>query len=346
MQYFDHGGDIYNNDIELDFSISCNPLGIPENAVSFIKNNIEKYVSYPDPNCTKLRKFISAFDKIPAENIVCGNGASDLLMRICAAICPKKVLVTAPTFSDYERCSKLYGAEVKYYNLLERNHFDVNEKIIEVLDDDIDILFLCNPNNPTGKIISHDLLKRILMRCEALHILLVIDECFLPFTEEKTMMDYSISSSNLIVLRAFTKIYTMAGIRLGYMTGNKELLAKIKSFGPEWNVSSIAQDMGIQCLLSEPSWSKSTQMFCQRELQFLSAELKKLGFTTFQTSSNYILVKASSDTTLLYQKLIENKILIRNCDNFRGLDSSYFRIAVRAHNDNVKLIHTLGEING
>ncbi len=348
MKQLIHGGDIYSkrdipkNKKLIDFSANINPLGMPIKVKKAIIDNIDNFSSYPDPLCRELIVEISKHERIPAEYIVCGNGAADIIYRIAVALKPEKALLTAPTFSEYEESLKTVSCAVRYKYLLEDNQFILDASIFEELEHDFDIVFLCNPNNPTGLPIKKERLLKIAAQCKANNTVLVVDECFIEFLQNS--QDYSIVDKlddfeNVIVLKAFTKIYAMAGIRLGYgICSNKDTIDRLYKAGQPWNVSVIAQKCGVEAL-KDTEYVRQTKMIIKQNREYLMSELRLLGLKVFESKANYILFR--TEDKHLSRKLEKCGILIRSCGNFRGLDNTYFRIAVKAKEDNEYLITTL-----
>ena len=208
-----HGGDIYAFDKKMiDFSANINPLGISKKVISDIKENIFQIVNYPDIECKKLRAAISQKEKVNENFIVCGNGAGELIFNIVSAILPKKVLIISPTFAEYENACNTIFAEKIYYKLSEQNQFDVLSDILDYINKDIDMIFICNPNNPTGRIIEKNLIIDIIKKAKDNNCFDVVDECFLDFVngfEKYSVVDFTSTYENLFVLKAFTKMYAM-----------------------------------------------------------------------------------------------------------------------------------------
>ena len=242
MLISEQGGDIYSRQIEYDFSANLNPLGMPESVISVLKKSVGEWESYPDPLCRNLRCALSEYEDFPAENIVCGNGAADLIYRLVSAVKPKKAVITAPGFSEYEKALKENGSQIIKHYLSEKNSFMVDSGISGVLDNSIDMLFLCNPNNPTGQLVPKDVLKAVAEKCLENDIVFVCDECFMPFVaDSKSKSVRQFINKNVVILNAFTKIYAMAGLRLGYtLFGNAELAEKLQNTGQYWSVSTPA----------------------------------------------------------------------------------------------------------
>lgn len=342
MERFEHGGDVYDiPGIKYDFSISCNPLGIPGPVKEALCSSTDLYSRYPDTRCRKLRRSISGYLGVPEDMILCGNGSADLINRICACFRPEKGLVTAPSFSDYQRCIELYGGKVDEYPLHEDDNFRVRPDILDRITDETDIVFLCTPNNPTGQLIDHGLLCEISARCDECGALFVLDECFLPFTSGRSMLDVVEDFSHTIILRAFTKLYSMAGIRLGHIVGDPDVLSRISPYGGEWSVSIPAQVCGIRALELEPGWTRATTGYVSREARRISVSLKKLGLVVYPPAANYILVKSPVP---LAAPLRDRGILVRDCSNFTGLDDHFIRIGLLDEAADGILIDAIKEI--
>lgn len=340
MMNFLHGGDVYSHQIDYDFSANINPLGMPENVRKTLTEHVSEYERYPDVNCTELVNVIAEKEKISAEKIVCGNGAADLIYRIAYALKPENSLIAVPTFSEYEKALRSVGCAVNYYVLSEKNEFEMQEDFTEKICGN-GIVFLCNPNNPTGKIVPPILMKKIIEICAKKNCILVIDECFMDFVREKNCYFVRDFLQNMIVLKAFTKIYAMAGLRLGYaICGDTSNAEKIRLCGQSWSVSVPAQIAGMAAL-NEKNYVEKTVKIISEERDFLSNSLKKFGFTVYASEANFILFKCGFP---LDKMLLEKKILIRSCENFYGLGYGFFRAAVRTHNENCALVNAVKEV--
>ncbi len=350
MDISKHGGDIYSVSGEfgekiLDFSSNVNPKGLPKMAVKVLKNSISGYFAYPDTNCYQLKKSISEFEGVTEKNILCGNGAADIIYRISYALRPKRALLLAPTFSEYELSLKNVDCKIDYYYLKSESDFILDENILSSIDE-IDILFICNPNNPTGKLVDKDLLIKIAQKCSQINCILVIDECFNSFLENPnkfSLKDQLRNFDNLIILKAFTKIFAMAGLRLGYcLCSSEDTLKRIFNAGQPWCVSTPAQLCGVE-VLKDKGYLKKTVADTLKERLYLTKSLRSLGLIVYESYANYILFKCEKISNL-YEMLLNKKILIRKCENFIGLSNQYFRIAVKSHKDNLTLIKTIKEI--
>lgn len=340
MQPYEHGGNTFGHlNIALDFSINVHPLGMPEAAKQAIRESMDSFSAYPDCDCRALRAALSEKHAIAAESILCGNGASDLIFRICACLKPKLALTLAPTFSEYKRAVTLFGGTMREFPLLEENAFLPTEDMLSAMTPEVDIVFLCNPNNPTGRLIEPALLDRVLERCNDNGIFLVVDECFLAFTEGESLLPALARYPKLLILKAFTKFYGMAGLRLGYLLSSPQLLERIRPFGPEWSVSSVAQAAGTAAF-TEPDWGARTHALISTERTYMSDALSGLGLRVFPSDSNFLLIKSDMP---LYTALRKKGILVRACDNFSGLSERYIRIGLKTHDKNSALISAIRE---
>lgn len=314
-------------------------MGLPASVKKALAESINKFSYYPDPNCTNLIEKISEYENIPPEKIVCGNGAADLIYRLVYSVKPKRALIIAPTFSEYEKALAEVGCEIKYHFLRENENFCVTERLLYDLKN-IDIFFLCNPNNPTGNIVEPALLKEIFCRCQQENILLAADECFMDFVGSRKKYALQIQRGN-VVIKAFTKIYAMAGLRLGYMLfGDEKLAEKVRRTGQCWSVSVPAQLAG-EAALSEKEYAAKTVDLIETERNYLYKSLCDLGIKAYPSRTNFILFFNELPLDKLLKK---EKIAIRSCGNFIGLNENYFRIAVKNHNENVILTDALKKI--
>ena len=343
-----HGGDVYSarqkmKQEPLDFSANINPMGMPPGAVRAAADALQQCTQYPDPLCRELRAALAAYEGIPAEQIVCGNGAADLIFRIVAATHPQRALLLEPTFAEYEQALRSMDCSIAYFPLQESEGFVLPEAFLQQLTPEINLLFLCNPNNPTGRTVSPALLQEIWKRCEEAGILLVVDECFNEFLEhpeQNTLKGVLKTGANSVILKAFTKSFAMPGLRLGYgLCGNGDLAERIFSCGQPWGVSIPAQAAGIAAL-QEQGYLERMRRLIQTERRWLSENLARLGLCVFPSEANYILFRTETEIPLR-ERMEQRGVLIRACGNYRGLDNRYYRIAVRGHGENERLIAAL-----
>ena len=348
----EHGGDIYRNKTELDFSICVNPLGMPGKAMEAAMEGLTRCSAYPDTEAAELREAIAAFlnaqaaDKkalVNADMILPGNGAAELIYALTGALSPSEVILLDPGFSEYEAAADTAHAKVRPAHLWRSEGFRWTKRVLREILDKIDsvgnntcssLLFLCNPNNPTGYYIPEADLRMIAKRCEDAGVCLCVDECFLPFADSKaSMLPYIREFPHLMVLRAFTKIYAMAGLRLGYLVSSDlPLLQEIRRRIQPWNVSIPAQMAGVKAL-SDRDYLNRTRELMRDEKAYLLKELEN-GLTKeiYGHDANYIFFRAEPG---LKETLLTEGILIRAFDIAGG---SYYRIGIRTHEENAELV--------
>ena len=250
---------------------------------------------YPDPLCRRLRKAIAEREQVEEGSCLCGNGADDLIFRLAAAVKPRKALITAPTFAEYRAAMELQGTDIEEFELKEIDGFSLTEEFTTHIKADTDIVFICEPNNPTGVTTPRNLLKKILERCAEVGALLVIDECFNDFLDEPekhSMREFLSDFDNLLILKSFTKLYAMAGIRLGYcLCYDENLLKKIRKSGQEWSVSSLAENAGLAALREEGYVSKLRNLV-KSERERVVQELNAMGIDRVYGEADYLLFHA------------------------------------------------------
>ena len=368
---FEHGGnwagyeEICGEEI-LDFSANVSPFGLPENVREAASASLKNAYRYPDPECRNLRNAIADKYDLCNNHIFCGNGAADLIYRIAYAAKPRRAIVPAPDFSEYEKALQQVGCEIKHWEwmrgdctigktLPKGSQIEVTEcgKIQiglvpasdlsdYILIEDIDMIILSNPNNPSGCLHSPDFLRELTAKCEQKQILLVVDECFMDFVDSAhtySLLEFVANCRNLIVIRAFTKFYGMAGLRLGWCaTSNADLIAGMKKAGPPWSVSIPAQAAGI-AVLSEEAYADRLRGYISAECQQLQSGLQGLGFQVISGAANYILFY--SERTDLARLLLERGIAIRDCSNYVGLGPGWYRVAVRLREENERLLREI-----
>lgn len=336
MEYnYTHGGDVYRNPIEYDFSINVNPLGMPLASIQAAHEGVVLTGRYPDYKAEQLCHAIAKAKQIPADRIIPGNGAAELLYALGQTI-PGKALTIAPTFTGYAEAAAAGGGELTYAS--------DEQELLAKMDDSIRLVFLCNPNNPTGTLFTREQILRVLAKAEAMQAYVCVDECFLPFLEEEasySMLPYLAKHPQLLVLRAFTKIYCMAGLRLGYLAcGDTELQSRIRAKLQPWNTSIPAQLAGIAAL-SDTEYLAKTRENLQAERAYLVPRLRELVAEVYDGYGNFLLFRDEPD---LKERMLEVGVLIRACGDFEGLDDTYFRIGIRSHSENQEFIRRLARV--
>ena len=294
-----HGGEDRSGGIRCDFSVNVNPLGMPECAKKALSENWKIYEEYPDDECGLLREALGHRFGLGPERIVCGNGASDLIYRLCLSAGFRRVLLPVPAFSEYERALRAAGCEIQTLQTKAGTGYCFEESMLREIGESCDALFLCNPSNPAGGLITAPLTEKIAERCRQSGTILVADECFLDFVEDgrrHSAVRYAAEGMPVIVLKAFTKIFAMAGLRLGFaLFGEQDAARRVSQYGAPWQVSGPAQAAGLAVLSSEEERSaylEATVRHISRERARMEKEMKNLGFLVVPGAANYILFQA------------------------------------------------------
>ena len=358
-----HGGNIYGNEIEYDFSVNLNPLGPPESVQDALAEALNHVEEYPDPEYRELRRGLANYWQLAEEQLVLGNGASELIPGIIRALSPKNCMVTAPCYSGYETALNAAAPSSRIHRIPLRaeDDFTLPENICqEIARVKPNLLILTNPNNPNGKRISANRLREIADACRTEGTVLLMDECFLALSGgDEDSLIHCIRSEALpatrigeeglpptVVLRAFTKTFAISGVRLGYAVCSGSLAARIRRELPEWNLSVFAQYAGLAALEAAARETSgyltaSVEMIA-REREYLSEELEKLGLRVFPSDANYILFRSRDRE--LHRKLLDKGILIRDCRDYHGLTGGFYRAAVRTRRENTALLRCLRNI--
>ncbi|MEW6377016.1 MAG: threonine-phosphate decarboxylase CobD [Thermodesulfobacteriota bacterium] len=343
---FLHGGNMYKvkckykKDV-IDFSANINPLGLTHRVKKELIENWEWILYYPDPESKDLIRRIARYWKIKEENILLGNGSSELIYLIVSVFGSERALIPAPTFSEYERAVRSIKSKIRFLILKEKEGFVFNA----THSTKADMLFICNPNNPTGNL----LLKN--QRIENLHgKLIIIDEAFMDFLPDEkrhTFIWRATEDKKIIVLRTFTKFFALPGLRIGYIVAHPDLIKFLKKACSPWNINVFAQLLA-EIMLSDKEYIRRTREFIRKERDFLYNEIIKIkGLKPYPSVTNFLLVKIENkkiSSSFLTRKLVQKGLLIRDCSNFRNLDDKYIRAAVRSRKENIKLIEALREI--
>ena len=346
---FTHGGDwarFYEKTgtLPLDFSANISPFGLPEGVREAVTKALDLADRYPDPFCRKLREEIGKSFSVPPSWAFCGNGAGDLIERLVQAVRPRQALITAPTFSEYPAALRRVGCTVREYPLKPENGFRLTDSFLRKITEETDLVFLCEPNNPTGVTTEPDLLLRIVERCDQCGALLAVDECFnalLSEPEKHTLLPY-LAEHRLLILNAFTKSYGMAGIRLGFcLCRDTDLLETMSQSGQPWPVSVIAQEAGIAAL-QDKEYPLNLRTLLDEQRPLLRSGFAELGAVQITGEANYLLFRHLD--LLLADKLEQRGVLIRRCDDYAGLGPGWYRVAVRGEDENQRLLQAIRQV--
>lgn len=355
MEEQKHGGDRYRNQILYDASVNVNPLGMPESVRNVLADTLPLWSRYPDSRCQALIQALAVCHQIREEQILCGNGAADLIWRLCMVKAFRRGLVLAPSFSEYEAAMSFSGCETSHYFLQEEHGFCPDLEGLCQTAGSYDVIFFCNPNNPTGVLVKRPQLEALAAVCEAQGVWLVVDECFNGLCDDPegaTLVPLLEKYPHLLILNAFTKTYGMAGLRLGYLMGaDEELIKQLEQAGQPWSVSYPAQEAGQAALLAD-AYLKESRRMIRQERDFLKEELSSMGFTVYPSQSNFLLFSADWERRgcvakdSLYERMKRQKILIRDCRSFIGLGAGFYRVCTGTPEADRLLAKTMrGEVN-
>ncbi len=346
-----HGGKHYIKNIKgdiIDFSTNVNPLGPSRKVVSTIKQNLSLISAYPDPDSKEFKKAVGDYLQIDEEFVVAGNGANELIHLFADAFVKKgdKVVIPIPTFFEYEFACDKNSATISYVDL--DNLVFNPDSISGAMDKETKVVFVCNPNNPTGLLAKRDHIQKILDHAYNNNTLVMLDECFIEFVDEPERNSFANAVNeydNLVVLRTLTKAFGLAGLRVGYCLANKKIAQMLNKVKVPWSVNALAQKAAVVALQDKEHLKKSRQLV-KKEKQYLQEKIAKMSkFTPCKSDANFFLVKLDGiDSLLLKEKLLKKRILVRDCSTFTGMGTDYVRISAQKRRENTLLIDALKEV--
>ena len=321
----------------LDFSASINPLGFPQWLRPLISSQISSLVNYPDPEANELVAALAAHHQVEPDQVITGNGASELLCLLPQVLKRKRALVAIPSYCDYTAMAKAAGLQVDTLQLMPEKGFQLNIGQLSSMLKDDDLVILGHPNNPTGKLCDPTALRELIRNRPRNDF--IIDESFIDFTNPEHSLRRQ-RPANLIIVQSMTKSWAIPGLRLGYALADPKVISAMRRMRPDWSVNTIAQSVGIRAL-QDRDFLKRTCAYVHRQRLDLFAQLGSIhGLHPFPGDANFILVRIDDPTlevSTLEKKLLKKGIIIRNCSNFEGLDNRYFRVAVRTEKEQQKL---------
>ncbi|WP_196593653.1 threonine-phosphate decarboxylase CobD [Pectinatus sottacetonis] len=354
---FEHGGNIYKMKLNtgresiMDFSANINPMGLSKAVRKAIIDNVDDIIHYPDVSMNELKNKLSEIYDISVQQIIIGNGAVELIYILCHVLMPQNVLITAPTFSEYERASRSVGAKITYCTLAEEDNFELSLQKIIIAMKNKDLLFLCNPNNPTGTLIAAEDLTLIIEHAEANGCFVVIDESFMDFIANSG--DFSAkpllkNNHNLFVLHSLTKFFALPGLRLGFaVCADNEVIKRMYLNKDPWNVNCLAQKAGLAALEDE-KYRRRSRNYTRSEINYLYEELLHMDkLKVYKPTVNYILInikKTGIKSKQFKLKMLDKGIAVRDCANYPGLSGDFIRIAVRTREENDKLLDAMEDV--
>ena len=335
----------------ISFSANVNPLGVSPLLRASLSEKIDAITTYPDREYTSLRKCIAEYCHTDYENIIVGNGSTELISLFIQIEHPKKALVIGPTYSEYEREIALGGGTTLYYPLKEKDDFTLDvENFVTQLNESIDLLVICNPNNPTSSCITRKQMRRILDVCKQYDIYVMVDETYVEFADNMAEIDsipLTNYYNNIVILRGTSKFFAAPGLRLGYaITGNRDLIKAINTRKNPWTINSLAVVAG-ETMFKDTAYIEATKQLISSErercYQALSASPD---YKVYKPSGNFMLVKIINEnltSEYLFDKAIRQGMMIRDCSTFPFLDNKYIRFCFMNPEDNSRLLKCLLE---
>ena len=325
----------------IDFSANVNFLEVPEPVMQAARMGLVAAMQDVQESEGTLEEHVAEWEGVQPEHVFCGNGAAEVTRSLTMVLKPKKALLPAPGFEEYIRTLKISQCSVTYYYTKESDGFRIPlEDFCGQITEDIDLVFLSNPNNPTAALYDRAFIEAVLKQCEAVHAMLILDEVYLDFIEQADELTMSSDhmSRSLFIVKDFTRMFAMSGVRLGYgLCADNELLEQMnKSLLPLYRASAVAQKAGIACT-KESEFMQKTVQETTKEREWLLGEFKKLGIEGTGTG-NIIFFKTRPR---LHVFSIVNGIMLRHCSNLEGMPEGYYRVAVKSHEENEKLIEML-----
>ena len=324
----------------IDFSASINPYGIDPKLKDILKKSIDILVHYPNQDYSEIKALIIRKHDVSEESIYLGNGANSIIFRLFSIFDKElNICIPTPSFETYRLAAESVSANIVYYDM---NGFKITNEIFDILSDNIDVLVLTNPNNPTGYLIEEELLQRLLEYCKAENIFVLLDECFLEFVldgEKYSRISNLSKYTNLAILRSLTKLYAFPGLRFGYLlTENKKVIENLNKLTPSWDINTLALEAAKFSLTQDMS---QVVLKIQKEKSILLKNLKSVGIEVFDSKANFLLCRYKKN---LSNALLNQGVIVRDCSDYRGMDDTYFRVAVRTNSENMILFKNIKEL--
>lgn len=345
----------------VDFSASINPLGLSPIVRRALVNALPLAVHYPDPSGEELRKQIGAFFCIDPESIVLGNGSVELISLLPRALSIRNGLVIGPTFMEFQRALALTGAQCTYLHAKPGDQFKPPvEQVLHVLRKQkivarpgsprrpssgppIDAVFLCNPNNPTGQVVSRSAIHRVLQAVQQGKAHLFVDEAFIDFCDSCSVLQDVAKSQCLTVIRSFTKFFAMPGLRIGYLVGPREVVRRVGELLPPWSVNSLAQAAALAALRDSAYRRRSLALIGQERSRFMRRLKSLAGVRLYPSQANFLLLELPPNYSAarVAEWCREQGVLVRDCQDFSGMNASTLRVAIRRPKENDELVKLL-----
>ena len=338
----------------IEFSANINPLGMPYAVKRALIKAMDSLDRYPECEYLELRKDLAGFYRVKPQNLLVDNGSVSLIHLIPRALGLRSALIPIPAFSEYEKAARLARGEVKFLKPKADLSLDMDNLIKGLKGRDS--LYLASPNNPTSLSLEKKDLLMVLRETKNRGVTFILDEVYMEFSDsprKNSLIQEAVQSRNLIILRSMTKFFALAGLRLGAAIAHPKMIARLKKYQPPWPVNSLAAAAARE-FLKDKKYIRDSYKLIQEEKEFLYSELSVFkALKVWRPAANFILCQIIPPPLTpparggkLRDVLAVKGILIRDCSNFRGLDGSFFRVAVRSRKENLKLLSALKEVLG
>jgi threonine-phosphate decarboxylase len=353
-----HGGNVYKVAREqgvpvdhiVDFSASINPLGTPVTGLRAIRSALKQIVHYPDPDCWKLRQELAQQCGADPDMILIGNGSTELIHLLPRALTMNSALIVGPTFEEYARALMAAGSSVQYVHARREERFRPPvEEVLRQLSSKrsrFDAVFVCNPNNPTGQVMTRQIVRHLVEVVDRQEGWFIVDEAFIDFCPSQSVVSILRAYPRMIVLRSLTKFYAMPGLRIGYLVGACKVVDRLKDRQPPWSVNSLAQEV-FHTVLRDHAYATKSRIFMRHERSRFVHGLRSLfGVQVYPSAANFFLIELPAWTCAceVTDRLASEGLLVRDCSTFPGLDAQMIRVAIRTAKENRRLIAALRAI--
>jgi threonine-phosphate decarboxylase len=351
-----HGGNVYKVALErrmsveriVDFSASINPLGFPTSGLRAIRSALKQIVHYPDPDCWQLRQVLAQQCRVDPDMILVGNGSTELIHLLPRALAIKSALIIGPTFEEYAHALMDAGSVVQYVHAKREERFRPPlQEVLRLLfakRSRFDAVFLCNPNNPTGQVMNRPALCELAEVVERLQGWLIVDEAFIDYCQEQSVVSMLKEHPRMVVLHSLTKFYAMPGLRVGYLLGASKVVDRLKDRQPPWSVNSLAQEVSC-AVLQDDVYARKSRVFMEKERSRFVRGLRSVsGIRVYPSAANFVLIELPAWTSAgeVTEGLVSKRLLVRDCSTLPGLTTRMIRVAIRTAKENRRLIAALG----
>ncbi|WP_391529469.1 threonine-phosphate decarboxylase CobD [Photorhabdus akhurstii] len=351
----EHGGNVLEMALKMgvaveemvDFSANINPLGMPESLKVAIINQLQCAECYPDTEYRRLHAALAQIHHCTAENLMAGNGATELIYAVVNYLKPRRAMLLIPGFAEYRKALQRVDCQIDEYVMREADDYQPDQRLLAALDRcRPDCLFLATPNNPTGLMPDAALLQTVFERCRQHNIALIVDEAFIDFLPGVAGFIPRIAHfPRLYILRSLTKFFAIPGLRLGYLVSSDVTgIRSMKRWREPWTINAFAALAG-EIVLNDKAYIQATHRWLAEQQRWLYQALTALpALRVWPPAANYIFLRCLRPEINLQQALLKQRILIRHCANYPGLDAAYYRVAIKGEHDNRRLVSELHQV--